>query len=50
MVSFVLQEHANYCIKQGSELYACFMDAEKASDRVWINGLLYKLGSAVAQW
>ena len=43
MVYFILQEYANYCIEEGSELYACLMDADKALDRVWINGLLYKL-------
>ena len=37
MVSFILHECANFCIERGSELYACFMDADKAFDRVWIN-------------
>ncbi len=43
MVSFILQESVHYCKERNSELYACFMDAEKVFDRVWINGLLYKL-------
>ena len=43
MVSFIVQECAEYCRERGSCLYSCFMDAEKAFDRVWINGLLYKL-------
>lgn len=43
MVSLILQESVLYCKERGSVLYACFMDAEKAFDRVWINGLLYKL-------
>ena len=45
MVSFILQECVNYCVERGSCLYACFMDAEKVFDRVWINGLLYKLST-----
>ena len=43
MVTSILQECAEYCKEKGSSLYSCFMDAEKAFDRVWINGLLYKL-------
>ena len=43
MVTFIQQECAEYCREKGSSLYSCFMDAEKAFDRVWINGLLYKL-------
>ena len=43
MVTFILQECVEYCREKGSSLYSCFMDAEKAFDRVWINGLLYKL-------
>ena len=38
-----VQECAEYCRERGRCLYSCFMDAEKAFDRVWINGLLYKL-------
>ena len=45
MVSFILQECVNYCVERDSCLYACFMDAEKAFDCVWINGLLYKLSN-----
>ena len=39
----MFQECSEYCKEKGSCLYSCFMNAEKAFDRVWINGLLYKL-------
>lgn len=42
-VSFILQESVNYCQERNSPLYACFLDAAKAFDKVWISGLLYKL-------
>ena len=42
-VTFILQESSNYCQERHSPLYACFLDAAKAFDKVWIKGLLYKL-------
>ena len=43
MTSFIFQEASNYCIERKSTLYSCFMDATKAFDNTWYNGLLYKL-------
>ncbi|KAH3796870.1 hypothetical protein DPMN_150447 [Dreissena polymorpha] len=43
MVSYMLQEARDYCCKRGSSLHACFLDAQSAFDKVWINGLVYKL-------
>ena len=42
-LSYVAQETINYYRNQGSKLYACFMDIEKAFDSVWWSGLLFKL-------
>lgn len=43
MTTFVLQESARYCKERDSKLYACFLDTRQAFDRVWHDGLLYKL-------
>ena len=42
-LSYLAQETINYYMNQGSKLYACFMDIEKAFDSVWWSVLLYKL-------
>ena len=47
MTSFVLKESVSYCKENGSKLFACFLDACQAFDRVWHDGLynkLHKLG------
>ena len=38
-VTFILQESINFCQERHSPLYACFLDAAKAFDKVWIKGL-----------
>ena len=43
MTSFVLNESINFCREQNSKLYVCFLDARKAFDRVWHDGLVFKL-------
>ena len=32
-------------LERGSKVFSCFLDVRKAFDRVWINGLLFKLFS-----
>jgi hypothetical protein len=44
MTSFVVMESVRYAKERNNKLYAAFFDAEKAFDRVWIDGLLWKLG------
>lgn len=43
VLSFVLQESIHYHIERGGKVFACFLDSEKAFDKVWWNGLLFKL-------
>lgn len=43
MLSFVVQESINYHCEKGGKVFACFLDSEKAFDKVWWNGLLVKL-------
>ena len=43
MTSFILQESINYAKENNSKLYACFLDAQKAFDKVWHDGLFLKL-------
>ena len=40
---FVLKESVSYCKENGSKLFTCFLDARQAFDRVWHDGLYYKL-------
>ena len=43
MTSFVLNESIIYSKENHSKLFACFLDARQAFDRVWHDGLFYKL-------
>lgn len=43
LTSFVLHETVHYARENSSQIYVCFLDARKAFDNVWHQGLLYKL-------
>ena len=45
LLSFTIQEAISHCLEFKSNVYCCFLDCEQAFDRVWWNGLLYKLHS-----
>ena len=41
--SFTILETINHMLERGSKVFGCFLDVRKAFDKVWIDGLLYKL-------
>jgi hypothetical protein len=43
MTSFYFKESILYGKEQGSKVHVCFLDAKQAFDRVWHEGLLWKL-------
>ena len=43
--SFTILESINHMLEQGSKVFGCFLDIQKAFDTVWIDGLLFKLFS-----
>ena len=42
MTSFLVNESVQYAKEKNSKLYICFLDAKKAFDKVWHDGLLLK--------
>ena len=42
-VSFLINEAISYFVEKGSKVFGCFLDVRKAFDRVWIDGLFFKL-------
>ena len=43
MTSLIVKESIHFCQEKNSKLYTCFLDARQAFDRVWHDGLIYKL-------
>jgi len=43
MASFILTETIQYYRESSTDIYIAFLDNEKAFDRVWLDGLLFKL-------
>ncbi len=43
MTSFIVRESVYFSREENSKLYICFLDGRQAFDRVWHNGLLFKL-------
>ena len=43
MASFILTETIQYYRESSTDIYTAFLDNEKAFDRVWLDGLLFKL-------
>ena len=43
MTSFLLKECISFGKENGSKVYVCFLDVQKAFDHVWHRGLFYKL-------
>ena len=41
--AFIIDEVINHCLEDGDKIYACYVDVAKAFDKMWINGMLYKL-------
>ena len=41
--SFIILETINHMLERGSKIFSCSLDVRKASERVGIGGLLYKL-------
>ena len=42
-LSYAVQEAIQDQTEHGGKVFACFLDISQAFDRIWINGLLYKL-------
>ena len=43
MTSYLLHESINFAKENNSKLYVCFLDAQKAFDKVWHEGLFLKM-------
>ncbi|CAB4039066.1 Hypothetical predicted protein [Paramuricea clavata] len=41
--SFVIDESTKHCCEENDKVFACYVDVSKAFDKVWINGMLFKL-------
>jgi hypothetical protein len=41
--AFIIDEVINHCLEDGDRIFVGYVDIAKAFDRMWINGVLYKL-------
>jgi hypothetical protein len=41
--SFVIDDSTKHCCEEDDNVFACYVDVSKAFDKVWINGMLFKL-------
>ena len=41
--SFSIDESIKHCRQENDKVFACYVDVSKAFDKVWINGMLFKL-------
>ncbi|KAH3885146.1 hypothetical protein DPMN_009136 [Dreissena polymorpha] len=47
MTSFMLRESVYFAREHGSKLYVCYLDGRQAFDKVWHDGLFYKLQTKI---
>ena len=47
MTSFTLRESVYFTREHGSKLYVCYLDGRQAFDKVWHDGLFYKLQTKI---
>ncbi len=41
--AFAIDESIKHCCEENDKVFACYVDVSKAFDKVWINGMLFKL-------
>jgi hypothetical protein len=41
--AFIIDEVINHCLEDGDRIFVGYVGIAKAFDRMWINGMLYKL-------
>ena len=41
--SLIIDESIQHCCEKNDKVFACYVDVSKAFDKVWINGMLFKL-------
>lgn len=45
--AFITDETIKHCCEEKDKVYVCYIDITKAFDKLWINGMLYKLFQSV---
>ncbi|KAH3710032.1 hypothetical protein DPMN_069498 [Dreissena polymorpha] len=47
LTSFMLRESVFFAREHESKLYVCYLDGRQAFDKVWLDGLFYKLQTKI---